>query len=90
MEISHVIVNAVAINSGVICDGAKASCAAKIASAVEAGLLGLQMQKRGKEFYGGDGIVEKGVENTIRNIGELASQGMRGTDETIINIMTRC
>ena len=88
-EISHVIVNAVAINSGVVCDGAKASCAAKIASAVEAGLLGLQMQKNGKQFYGGDGLVEKGVENTIRNIGELAKKGMRETDKTIIQIMTR-
>ena len=87
-EISHVIVNAVAINSGVVCDGAKASCAAKIASAVEAGLLGLQMQKNGKQFYGGDGLVEKGVENTIRNIGELAKKGMRETDKTIIQIMT--
>ena len=70
-------------------DGAKASCAAKIASAVEAGLLGLQMQKNGKQFYGGDGLVEKGVENTIRNIGELAKKGMRETDKTIIQIMTR-
>ena len=88
-EISHVIVNAVAINSGVICDGAKASCAAKIASAVEAGLLGLQMQKNGRQFYDGDGIVKKGVENTIKNVGELASQGMKETDKTIIRMMTR-
>lgn len=87
-EISHVIVNALAINSGVVCDGAKASCAAKIASAVEAGLLGVQMQKKNMQFYGGDGIIQKGVENTIRNIGELASRGMRETDKTIIRIMT--
>lgn len=58
-EISHTIVNAVAINSGMVCDGAKASCAAKIASAVEAGLLGMQMQMQGEQFYGGDGIVVK-------------------------------
>ena len=83
------IVNAVAINSGVICDGAKASCAAKIASAVEAGLLGVQMQKNGRQFYDGDGIVKKGVENTIKNVGELASQGMKETDKTIIRMMTR-
>ncbi len=89
-EIAHTIVNAVAINSGVICDGAKASCAAKIASAVEAGLLGMQMQMHGTQFYGGDGIVEKGVENTIRNIGMLAQDGMRETDKTIIHIMTKC
>ncbi len=86
-EIAHTIVNAVAINSGMICDGAKASCAAKIASAVEAGLLGMQMQMQNEQFYGGDGIVVKGVENTITNVGRLASIGMRHTDEEIIHIM---
>ena len=87
-EIAHTIVNAAAINSGMVCDGAKASCAAKIASAIEAGLLGMQMQRRGNEFPDGEGIVKKGVENTIRNIGTLASEGMSATDETIIQIMT--
>ncbi len=86
-EIAHTIVNALAINSGMICDGAKASCAAKIASAVEAGLLGMQMQMHGSQFYGGDGIVVKGVENTIRNVCELATDGMRETDQTIIKLM---
>ena len=86
-EISHTVVNAIAIDSGMVCDGAKASCAAKIASAVEAGLLGMQMQQRGSQFYGGDGIVVKGVENTIRNVGVLAAQGMRETDRTIIELM---
>lgn len=86
-EISHTVVNAIAIDSGMVCDGAKASCAAKIASAVEAGLLGMQMQRQGKQFYGGDGIVVKGVENTIRNVGVLAAQGMRETDRTIIELM---
>lgn len=88
-DVAHTIVNAVAINSGMICDGAKASCAAKIASAVEAGLLGYQMQRSGQQFYDGDGIVVKGVENTIRNVGALASIGMRETDKTIIELMTR-
>lgn len=87
-EIAHTIVNAIAIDSGMICDGAKASCAAKIASAVEAGLLGMQMQMHGSQFYGGDGIVVKGVENTIRNVGAVASVGMRETDRTIIRLMT--
>jgi len=87
--ISHTIVNAVAINSGMICDGAKPSCAAKIASAVEAGLLGMQMQRYGTEFYAGEGIVVKGVENTIKNIGELARVGMKETDAEIIRMMTR-
>ncbi len=86
-EIAHTIVNAVAINSGMICDGAKASCAAKIASAVEAGLLGMQMQMQGTQFYGGDGIVVKGVENTIENIGRLARVGMAETDKEIIQMM---
>ena len=86
-EIAHTVVNALAINSGVICDGAKASCAAKIASAVEAGLLGMEMYRQGSQFYGGDGIVSKGVENTIRNVAQLASQGMRKTDDEIIKIM---
>ena len=86
-EIAHTVVNALAINSGVICDGAKASCAAKIASAVEAGLLGMEMYRRGSQFVGGDGIVSKGVENTIRNVSQLASQGMRKTDDEIIKIM---
>lgn len=87
-EISHTIVNAIAVDSGIICDGAKASCAAKIASAVEAGLLGMQMQIHGTQFYSGDGIVTKGVENNIRNIGALAREGMRETDKTIIRMMT--
>lgn len=86
-EIAHTVVNAIAINSGVICDGAKASCAAKIASAVEAGLLGMEMFRQGSQFLGGDGIVSKGVENTIDNVSRLASQGMRKTDAEIIKIM---
>lgn len=86
-EISHTIVNALAINSGVVCDGAKASCAAKIASAVEAGLLGMQMFMHGNQFMGGDGIVTKGVEATIKNVGVLAREGMKETDKEILNIM---
>ncbi len=86
-DVSHTIVNAVAINSGMICDGAKASCAAKIASAVEAGLLGWQMQRQGTQFYAGDGIITKGVENTIVNVGRLAKNGMAETDREILRIM---
>jgi len=88
-EISHTIVNALAINSGVVCDGAKASCAAKIASAVESGLLGMQMYMHGKEFFSGDGIVAGGVEATIRNVGQLAQSGMAETDREIIRIMLK-
>lgn len=88
-EIAHTIVNAIAVDSGMICDGAKASCAAKIASAVEAGLLGMQMQMHDSQFFSGDGIVTKGVENNIRNVGALAREGMRETDRTIIRMMTQ-
>ena len=85
--VAHTVVNAIAILSGTICDGAKPSCAAKIASAVEAGILGMEMYRCGSQFYGGDGIVTKGVENTIRNIGRLARDGMSETDREIIRIM---
>lgn len=86
-EIAHTLVNAVAILSGTICDGAKPSCAAKIAMAVEAGILGYEMMKAGHQFYGGDGIVVKGVENTIKNVGRLAKEGMSETDKAIIKLM---
>ena len=90
-DVSHTIVNALAVDSGIVCDGAKASCAAKIASAVDAGLLGFYMYQNGQQFRGGDGIISKGVEETIHNIGLLAAQGMRDTDREILNIMTtRC
>ena len=86
-EIAHTLVNSVAILSGTICDGAKPSCAAKIAMAVEAGIMGYEMWKNGRQFHGGDGIVEKGVENTIKNVGRLARDGMSDTDREIIEIM---
>lgn len=88
-EVSHTIVNSLAITSGIICDGAKASCAAKIATAIDAGILGYHMYKEGQQFYGGDGIVSKGVENTIKNVGQLAKEGMATTDQEILKIMTK-
>lgn len=89
--VAHTIVNAVAILSGTICDGAKASCAAKIAASVDAGILGYHMYCDNQQFRGGDGIVAKGVDNTIANVGILAKQGMRQTDRVILEIMTnRC
>ena len=88
-SISHTLVNALAISSGMVCDGAKPSCAAKIAVAVDTGLLAMEMYEAGQQFYGGDGIVLKGVENTIRNVGVLGREGMRETDKTIIDLMTR-
>ena len=83
------MVNALAINSGVICDGAKSSCAAKIASAVEAGILGFEMSRKGSHFCGGDGILDESVEHTIENVGDIARVGMRGTDEEIIKLMIK-
>ena len=89
--IAHTIVNAVAILSGTICDGAKPSCAAKIAASVDAGILGYQMWRNHQEFKSGDGIVTKGVDNTIANVGVLAKEGMQETDRIILHIMThRC
>lgn len=87
-EISHTIVNALAVTSGIVCDGAKSSCAAKIAMAVEAGILGFEMYGCGKQFYGGDGLVAKGVENSIANFSRLGRVGMRETDKEIIRMMT--
>ena len=87
--VAHTVVNAVAILSGTICDGAKPSCAAKIASAVDAGILGYHMYLENQQFYSGDGIVTKGVDNTVRNVGILAREGMRETDRTILEIMLR-
>lgn len=85
--ICHTIVNALAITSGIICDGAKPSCAAKIASAVDAGILGFEMYKQGKQFYRGEGIVAAGIEATIDHVGRLACKGMKDTDEEIIDLM---
>ncbi len=86
-EVIHTVVNALAIVSGMVCDGAKASCAAKIASSVDAGILGYNMYLNGQQFYAGDGIVTKGVEATIGNIGRLGKDGMRETNEEIIKMM---
>ncbi len=85
--VAHTVVNAIAILSGTICDGAKPSCAAKIAAAVDAGILGYHMYLEGQQFYGGDGIVTKGVDKTVQNVGVLAREGMRETDRTILEIM---
>ena len=88
-DISHTLVNSLAIASGMVCDGAKASCAAKISSAIDAAQLGYQMYQKGQQFYGGDGLVFKGVENTIRSISEMGRDGMKETDRKIIELMTQ-
>ena len=88
--ISNTIINTLGNVSGIVCDGAKASCAAKIAESVDAAILGYNMYVKGQQFYGGDGIVKKGVENTIQNVGRLAKDGMKKTNEEIISIMIEC
>ena len=86
-QIEHAVENAVAINSGIICDGAKSSCAAKIAMAVEGGLLGFDMAMAERNFEGGDGIVQETADETIAAVGKIASQGMVETDKEIIDVM---
>ncbi|MDD6107169.1 MAG: L-serine ammonia-lyase, iron-sulfur-dependent, subunit alpha [Clostridiales bacterium] len=88
--IAETVTTAMGMISGTVCDGAKPSCAAKIAAAVEAGLLSYAMARAGRRFHGGDGIVTRGVEGTIANIGVLAREGMRETDRVILNIMLGC
>lgn len=87
--VSHTIVNALAITSGIVCDGAKSSCAAKIAASVDAGILGFEMYRNGHQFYGGDGLVVKGVDNSIYNFSHLGRVGMKQTDREIIRMMTQ-
>lgn len=85
--IAHTIVNGLAIIAGMVCDGAKPSCAAKIAAAVDAGIFGYQMYKSHQEFRDGEGLVTKGVDNTIYNISQMAREGMSQTDDEILKIM---
>ena len=87
-EVAHTLVNALAITSGIVCDGAKSSCAGKISAAVDAGIFGFEMFKNGQQFYGGDGLVRKGVENSIASFGRLGRVGMKETDQEIIHMMT--
>lgn len=84
---AHIVVNALANTSGIVCDGAKSSCAAKIASAVDAGILGYYMHKNGQDFEEGDGLIADCAEETIGNIGRLGKQGMKLTNEEIIKMM---
>lgn len=86
-RVCHTIVNTLAITSGILCDGAKPSCAAKIASAVDAGIMGCMMAKENKEFYCGEGIVNSNIEKTIEGVGHIARDGMKTTDDEIIKMM---
>ena len=85
----HTVVNSLAIVSGMICDGAKPSCAAKIAESIDSAMLGYHMYQNGQQFLGGDGIVVKGIENTIESVGFLGKEGMKDTNEKIIQLMVK-
>lgn len=84
------ITNALATVSGIVCDGAKASCASKIAQSVDMAILGYEMYLQGNILQSGDGLVADDVESTITNIGRLAKRGMAGTNDEIIDIMIEC
>ena len=86
--IDHTLENALGMAAGIVCDGAKPSCAGKIALAVEAGILGYEMSKHGNRLMGGDGIIGDTVEQTIDHIGRVGRNGMKETDTEILKIMT--
>ena len=85
--ISQIIINSLANAGGIVCDGAKASCAAKIASSLDCALLAYELAKKNRGFKDGEGIVKADVEKTIASVGRMASQGMRLTDREILDIM---
>ena len=85
--IARTITNTLANVSGIVCDGAKGSCAAKIAASVDAAILAHEMSMDGCTFGAGEGLVKDHVEQTIASIGRMASQGMRETDHEILKIM---
>jgi L-cysteine desulfidase len=87
-EISATIVNTIATIGGMVCDGAKPSCAAKIFQAVDAALLAYDLSSSGKVFGPGEGLVKDDVEKTIESVGRMGRVGMKKTDEEIITIMT--
>lgn len=86
-QITQTLVNTLANVSGIVCDGAKSSCAAKIASAVDAAIVGTMISLRGKGFVAGDGMVKETIQKTIDGVVTLAKEGMKETDEVILKIM---
>ena len=87
-SIGRTITNTLANVGGIVCDGAKPSCAAKIASSVHAAILAHHMSMNDDEFRGGEGFVEDDVERTIKNMGYIGKIGMKETDREILNVMT--
>lgn len=86
-DVCSTVTNALAISSGIICDGAKASCAAKIAVSLDSALLGYDLNRCDNEFEAGDGIVKEDVDSTISGVGRIGNEGMRTTNDTIIKLM---
>lgn len=86
-QIENTITNTIVNIGGMVCDGAKASCAAKIASAVEAAILGHCMSMKEKVFESGEGLVKDNVEKTIECVGRMGRVGMKSTDKEILQIM---
>lgn len=82
-----IVVNAINTIGGMVCDGAKSSCAAKIASAVEASLLAYELVKRDRSFKPGEGMVDADIEKSIENVGRMGRVGMASTDVEILNIL---
>ncbi len=87
-QIANTITNTLANVSGIVCDGAKPSCAAKIASAVDAALMAHYMAMNHETFHAGEGIVQNELEQTIESVGRLGREGMRETDIEVLHIMT--
>lgn len=86
-DVCNTVSNALAISSGIICDGAKASCAAKIAVSIDSAMLGFDLNQCDNEFEAGDGIVMEDVDLTISGVGKIGKEGMRHTNDTIIQLM---
>lgn len=85
--VRHTIVNDLAVLSGMFCDGAKPSCAAKVANSVGAGIMGYEMYKNGQSFNGGDGFLQSSADDTIDAVAEIAREAMTETDKKILDIM---
>ena len=81
------LVNTLGNVSGIVCDGAKASCAAKIASSVDAAILAYYMASERRGFRNGEGLVKESAEKTLKSYGRMGREGMRATDIEILRIM---
>lgn len=87
-EVAWCLTNTLAIAGGILCDGAKASCAAKIAAGLQSAWLSLDLVHQGYRFPAGEGLVDASPEATIQNFGYVAREGMRDTDRVILHLMT--